>query len=44
MNAAPSHLRLVPADGAAGRVCPYDYRYSPRVFRVRRISRPTRFT
>lgn len=32
MNAAPSHLRLVPAEGAAGRVCPYDYRYSPRVF------------
>jgi hypothetical protein len=32
MNASPSHLRLVPAEGGAGRVCPYDYRYSPRVF------------
>jgi hypothetical protein len=32
MNATPSYLRLVPAEGAAGRVCPYDYRYSPRVF------------
>jgi hypothetical protein len=32
MNASPAHLRLVPAEGGAGRVCPYDYRYSPRVF------------
>jgi hypothetical protein len=32
MNASPSHLRLVPAEGAAGRLCPYDYRHSPRVF------------
>jgi hypothetical protein len=32
MNASPAHLRLVPAEGSAGRVCPYDYRYSPRVF------------
>ena len=32
MNASPLHLRLVPAEGVAGRVCPYDYRYSPRVF------------
>jgi hypothetical protein len=32
MNASPAHLRLVPAVGGAGRVCPYDYRYSPRVF------------
>ncbi len=32
MNASPLHLRQVPAKRAAGRVCPYDYRYSPRVF------------
>ena len=32
MNAPSLALRLVEADGAAGRVCPYDYRYSPRVF------------
>ena len=32
MNASPVHLRLVPPEGSAGRVCPYDYRYSPRVF------------
>ena len=32
MNASPAHLRLVPAEGGAGRLCPYDYRYSPRVF------------
>ena len=32
MNALLPTLRLAEADGAAGRVCPYDYRYSPRVF------------
>jgi hypothetical protein len=32
MNAPAPALRLAQQDGAAGRVCPYDYRYSPRVF------------
>jgi hypothetical protein len=32
MNSFSSHLRLADEEEAAGRVCPYDYRYSPRVF------------
>ena len=32
MSTSSTALRLAEHDGAAGRVCPYDYRYSPRVF------------